>query len=84
VRLIAGFDPAQSAKGAQLVRQAISSASTERPRQSAFDLQARVKEIVKRDPSGSAVKRLFTYFSEIRQGFLMTRAGRSEDDSPAS
>ena len=74
VRLIAGLDPAQAAKGTQILRDAITTAKADRPSQSLFELQASVKAIVKRDPGGSAVKRLFAYFSEVRQGFFMTRA----------
>lgn len=84
VRLIAGLDPAQAAKGAQILRDAITTAKADRPSQSLFELQASVKAIVKRDPGGSAVKRLFAYFSEVRQGFFMTRAVPTPGSDPAS
>lgn len=73
-RVLAGIDPVQLAQGAKIVRGAIETARTERPQQSLFDLQTRVKQIVARDPGRSAIKRLMTYISEAKLGFLMSRS----------
>ncbi len=72
-RVVAGVDPAQPARGIDVVEAAIAAARGSRREQTTSDLQARVRDYVTRHRDGKSVWRLFSLAEESQLSYLLSR-----------